>query len=45
MHEQIVHGFDVFGEQSHGGSFGLREQDSARRFVATMLRCSVADDR
>jgi hypothetical protein len=45
MHEQIVHGFDVFGEESHGGSFLLREHDSAGRFVAAMLRCSVADDR
>jgi hypothetical protein len=26
MHEQVVHGLDVFAEQSHGGSFLLWDQ-------------------
>jgi hypothetical protein len=45
VHEQVVHGLDVFGEESHGSHpFWFREHDSAalslpeRRYVRLRIQ-------
>jgi hypothetical protein len=45
MHEQVVHGFDVFGKESHCGSFFVEGTHSAAGVVVAAPICSIADTR
>ena len=45
MHEQVVHGFDVFGKESHCGSFFVEGTHSAAGAVVAAPICSIADTR
>jgi hypothetical protein len=45
MHEQVVHGFDVFGKESHCGSFFVKGTHSAAGAVVAAPICSIADTR